>query len=52
MNLGEQLFFALVVSAFLIFGAVLAVVSVRTNRYLRRKALREVVEQSSLKNAA
>jgi len=37
MTMGEQLFLALVLSAFFTFGAVLAVVSSRTNKHMRRE---------------
>ena len=38
MTFGEQLFFGLIVAAFMIFGVSLAIVASRTSRYMRRKA--------------
>jgi hypothetical protein len=45
MTIGEQLFLGLVLLAFLTFGVVLAVVSSRTNRHMRRGPAEPPTEQ-------
>ena len=50
MTFGEQLFFGLILAAFVIFGVTLAIVASRTNRYMRGKA--SETHDTSLSRAA
>ena len=54
MTFGEQFYLALVLLAFFIFGIALALVSTRTNRYMRARLVNESAEgnRSRLSDAA
>lgn len=54
MTIGEQFYLGLVLTGFVTFGIVLAVISTSTNRYVRRQAAKAAAErlQTNVKKAA